>query len=322
MKTAIENFAEQFLFKPEIENADSFASSRKFVVVGMGGSHLAAGLLRVWNPYLDIIIHRDYGLPARSDEELKERLIILSSYSGNTEEVLDAFEQAEEKGLSCAVITTGGKLLGLAKKKKIPYVVLPETGIQPRSALGFSFKAFLKLMGEEEALQEAGELAKTLHPKTFEGTGKKLAEELKNKIPVIYSSTRNEPVAYIWKIKFNETGKIPAFCNAIPELNHNEMTGFDVKDSSKHLSKQFAFMLLRDKSDHPRIGKRMDALEELYKERGLPARTIELKGSSTFEKIFSSLLLADWTALYTAELYGLESEGVPMVEEFKELMKK
>ncbi len=321
MRNAIEDFGKQFSYEPKIENAVSMGTFRKFVVCGMGGSHLAAGILKTWSPYLDIIVHADYGLPPLSEKELRERLIIASSYSGNTEEVLDALESAKEKNLPRAVITTGGKLLEIAKAEGIPYIEMPDKGIQPRSALGISVKAMAKIMGEEKALKEAGELAGALDPKAFQNEGKKLAEALKNKVPIIYSSVRNESVAYIWKIKFNETGKIPAFRNVVPEMNHNEMTGFDWKDSSKHLSERFAFILLRDESDHPRIGKRMDILKKLFEERGLPVYEKDIKGRGALEKIFSAVLLADWAAFYTAELYGLEPEDIPMVTELKERMR-
>lgn len=322
MKKAIESFPSQFSYEPEIEGSERLKPKGKFVVLGMGGSHLAADLLKVWNPFINIVIHSDYGLPPLHDEELKERLVIASSYSGNTEEVLDGFEKAREKELPLAAIGTGGKLIELAEKTGVPFVQIPDTGIQPRSALGFSFKGLLKLMGEEDALEETKELAETLDPKGLEEEGKTLAETLKDRVPVIYSGTRNGPIAYNWKIKFNETGKIPAFCNILPELNHNEMTGFDAQKESKNLAKNFSFIFLKDASDHPRTWKRMEILEKLYKARKLPVRTIELKGKSELEKIFSSLILADWAAYYTAALYSLESEEVPMVEEFKRLMKE
>ncbi|MBI4272789.1 hypothetical protein HY621_02980, partial [Candidatus Uhrbacteria bacterium] len=108
--------------------------------------------------------------------------------------------------------------------------------------------------------------------------------------------------------------------NVLPELNHNEMTGFDVKETSRQLSEKFFFIFLKDHTDHPRIQKRMDILERLYQDRGLPVRVIDLEGVHPFYKIFSCLVLADWTAIYTAEQYGLESEQVPMVEEFKKLV--
>ena len=320
MYEAIKNFNKQFLYEPEIENRETLEKKSSFVVVGMGGSALAPKLLKRWKPDLEIIIHGDYGLPELSDEKLKNKLIILSSYSGNTEEVIDAFKIATAKNLSLAVIATGGELLSLAVKNKVPYIKLPDTGIQPRSALGFSIKAFLKLIGEENALKEISKLAENLNPMDYEKEGKSLAERLKNYVPIIYTSTRNFPIAYNWKIKLNETGKIPAFYNVFPELNHNEMNSFDVKDSTKELSNKFYFIILKDGEDDPRILKRMEVLEKLYKSRNLKIETLELKEKNVWSKIFSSLILADWVAYYTALGYGLEPEQVPMVEEFKKLI--
>ena len=232
MYKAIKNFNQQFLFEPKIINEENFIQKSSFVVVGMGGSALAALLLKTWKPKLNITIRRDYGLPEFYPEELKNKLIILSSYSGNTEEVIDAFKEAQNKNLAMAVISIGGKLLELAKKNNVPYIKLPDTGIQPRSALGFSIKAFLKFIGEEEELKKLTELATVLNPIDFEKEGKILAEKIRNHIPVIYASDRNLSVAYNWKIKLNESGKIPAFYNVFPELSHNEINGFDVKDST------------------------------------------------------------------------------------------
>jgi len=151
---------------------------------------------------------------------------------------------------------------------------------------------------------------------------------LKNYIPVVYASNYNLSLAYNWKIKLNETGKVPAFYNVFPELNHNEMTGFSAgggsafggDDSVKKLCDKFYFIILKDTENNPKILKRMEVLEKLYKERNLRVEAIELKGKDTWHKIFSSLILADWVAYYTALEYGLEPEQVPMVEEFKKLI--
>ncbi len=320
MSDAIKNFAKQFAFEPIIENGDGFVPKKKVIVAGMGGSALAAGLLKNWNPDLDLRVHKDYGLPFISDSDKKETLVIASSYSGNTEETIDAYHQAGKQGIMRVVIAVGAKLIETAKKDGVQYIQLPNTGIQPRSALGFSFKAHLKFLGLRDALKDISALAKEFDPSVFEEDGKKLANELRGYVPVIYSSARNESIAYNWKIKFNETGKIPAFYNILPELNHNEMTGFDIKESSRDLSEKFFFIFLRDRTDHPRIQKRMDILERLYQDRGLSVRLVDLEGVHPFYKIFSSLVLADWTAVYSAQGYGLESEQVPMVEEFKKLV--
>ncbi len=319
MDDAIRNFPKQFAWEPKIENEDLLHQYSKFVVAGMGGSSLAGDLMKVWNPLLDLTVHRDYGLPEIAEVDLSRTLVIASSYSGNTEETLNALDTAIEFGLAVAVVAAGGKLLEKAKELGLPYVELPADGIQPRMATGFSLKAILALLGMDEALQEVATLTK-LNVKPFELAGKKLAGKLTGKLPVIYSSRANLPIAYNWKIKFNETAKIPAFANRFPELNHNEMTGFDSTPTAKSLSEKFHFIFLRDPEDHPRISKRMEVTAKLYRDRGLPVEEIDLGGSNVWEKIFSSTLLADWTAYYLAEAYGADPDKVPLVEEFKKML--
>lgn len=320
MYNVIKDFSKQFSYEPEIINADKLGRYEKFIVCGMGGSHLAADLIKVVKPTLDILVHSSYGLPALAENVLRNSLIIVNSYSGNTEEVIDNFNKAKEKKLPMAAISIGGKLLDLAKRDGISYVQMPDWDIQPRSAPGLNIKALLKLIGENDLLAEISFLADTLNSSQHEEAGRLLASRIKGYIPVIYSSLDNSAIVYNWKIKFNETGKIPAFYNIFPELNHNEMTGFDVEDTTRSLSKNFYFVILKDKDDHPRILKRMEVLEKLYKDRGLTAEVIMIEGSSRLHKIFSSLILADWASYYTAELYGLESEQVPLVEEFKKMI--
>lgn len=320
MRDAILGFPEQFTYEPEIINGEHFGKFNKFVLLGMGGSHLAGGILGQLDPYLDILIHRDYGLPSIREEDLHGRLIIASSYSGNTEEVLSGFEAAFEEGLSVVAVSTGGALLARAKEAKIPYIQLPDKGIQPRSALGLSLRALMKLLRLEMLLKDSMHLSRMLDAKALEEEGKSIAETLKGKVPVIYAANRNKAVAYNWKIKFNETGKIPAFMNILPELNHNEMTGFDVTDATQKLSERFHFLFLSDESDHPKVQRRMHILKDLYEARGLSVTGLSLMGSSPMEKIFKSLLIADFAALHTAEFYGMESEQVPMVEEFKKMI--
>ena len=322
MYEAIKSFNKQFLYQPEVKNQENLTKKSSFVVVGMGGSAHAPKLLKTCKPSIDMIIHQEYGLPEISIEELKNKLIIFSSYSGNTEEVINAFKKAKKMNLNMAVISVGGKLLSLAKENNIPYIELPNIGIQPRSALGFSIKAFLKMIGEESELENIGSLVTTLKPTDYEENGKVLAQKLKKCVPIVYASNINSSLAEIWKIKLNETGKIPAFYNVLPELNHNEMTGFDVKDSTQELSDKFYFIVLKDSEDNPKILKRMAVLEKLYRDRNLKVETIKLENKNIWHKIFSSLLLADWTAYYIAMEYGLEPEQVPMVEEFKKLILK
>ena len=316
----IKDYAKQFAFEPVVEHAGKLKKTGKFVVSGMGGSHLAANILTDWRPELDVVIWSNYGLPPIGDKGLKERLIILSSYSGNTEETIDAFNAAKAKKLSMAVVAARGKLISLAEKNKVPYVKLPDLHQQPRMATGLSLRGMLALMGERNLLAESKLLASQLQPGREELRGKDLARRVHGSVPIIYASGRNAAIAQNWKIKFNETGKIPAFWNVVPELNHNEMTGFDAKAKTTSLSRGFHFIFLKDAGDDRRIIKRMNVLEKLYRDRGFKTEIVLMQGKNELVKIFTALALADWTAFYSAKMYGVEPEQVPMVEEFKKLI--
>jgi glucose/mannose-6-phosphate isomerase len=320
MEQAIRDFSKQFAFEPVVEHAEKLVSKPAVIVSGMGGSHLAADLLKTAYPMRMVVVHSDYGLPGMPDPYFQNCLFIASSYSGNTEEVLDGLQEAQNKNMACAVVSVGGKLEALAKEHAMPYVKLPNTDIQPRSALGFSLLGIMKLMRMDEEIQELRGLADILKPEECEPQGNELAKKLNGFVPVIYASARNKSIAYNWKIKCNETGKIPAFYNVFPELNHNEMTGFDAIADTKHLSETFHFIFLRDTEDDSRIQKRMDVCKKLYEDRGLPVTNVPIVGVSRWDRIFNSLLIADWFAYYTGKGYGVETEEVPMVEEFKKLV--
>lgn len=320
MSNAILSFAKQFSFEPVVENADHLGKYDQFVVAGMGGSHLPADILLCGDSSLPIHVWNDYGLPRIGAEDFERMLVIASSYSGNTEETLDAYDAARRMGADIAAIAVGGELLRRAKEDGVPFVTLPDTGIQPRMALGFSALAMLKVMNDTNTMKTLSSLASSLHPEESEESGRALAAELSGSVPVIYASRANQAIAMNWKIKLNETGKIPAFYNTLPEMNHNEMTGFDAVENTRALSSAFHIVCLHDDADHPRIKKRMNVMENVLGKRGLPVMSVDISDPNPWQKFFSALLLADWIAVATAEANGAEPEQVPMVEEFKALM--
>ena len=166
-------------------------------------------------------------------------------------------------------------------------------------------------------LAESKLLSTQLHPSREELRGKDLARRIYG---TCRSSMRPRAMPHspqIGRSKFNETSKIPAFYNVVPEMNHNEMTGFDVKTKTLPLSRNFHFIFLKDAGDDRRIIKRMNVLEKLYRDRGFKTEIILLQGKTEINKIFNALNLADWTAIYSAKMYIVEPEQVPMVEEFK-----
>ncbi|MBI4993345.1 hypothetical protein HZC33_00050 [Candidatus Wolfebacteria bacterium] len=317
MEQSLKNFSKQFEFEPKIINENNFKNFKKIIVVGMGGSHLATDILKIAKPELDIVIHKNYGLPLNAITG--DSMIIISSYSGNTEEAIDAFNLALKfvlnKKFNLAAISTGGKLLNLAIKNNVSYVKLPENKIQPRLALGYSLMALLKIIRDEKSLKELKTISNQIG-ENCEQESKKIAKFFENKplqIPIIYSSVQNEALAQIWKINFNETSKIPAFYNVFPELNHNEMSG---------LSDKFRFLVLEDKSDGKRIIKRMKIFNKIFSKKGSKIKILKVKGNSIWQKIFDNVLISAWSAYYLAKYYGNDPFDLSLIEKFKKEMTK
>lgn len=327
MEKMILKFPEQF--KIGIEAAKNIKLRKRFkkvCICGMGGSALPANLLSMileeYKLKLPLIIQRDYFLPSQVD---KDTLIVLISYSGNTEETISCLKDALSKKLEIVIITSNGKLENFAKKYSIFYALIPK-GLPPRMALGYQFSALLGILVNchllpKSLIDKINDLEKRIDPKKFQKEGKKLAQKLFLKIPIIYASNRLKHLARIWKIKFNENTKIPAFWNFFPELNHNEMVGFEnLKEKMKNC--QFFLLILEDKDDYPKNKKRMRLTLEILKKHGIEGEILKLKGKDFLERIFASIILSDWTSFYLAKHYGVDPVLVKMVEEFKKKIKE
>ena len=292
----------------------------KVIFCGMGGSALAGDLLANlklkkmtdFSMSVPAWTHRSYGLPADCAENT---LLICVSYSGNTEETISAFNEARKKGMEIAGIASGGELEELFERNKIPWVKIP-SGIPPRCALGYQFAALVKiLVGYGIIPQSSQEKLRLFNgqidPASIENEAKMFCQKLNHKIPIIYSSEENKTLARIIKIKFNENSKIPAFWNSLPEMNHNEMAGW-----TKNLG-PFSFILLKDKTDLPRIQKRIELTAKLIKKSGLEVEFVEIKGRDPLERMFWTLAFGDWISYHLALFYGVDPTPVEMVEEFK-----
>lgn len=290
---------------------------KKIIICGMGGSALPADILKIYlqenKIILPVKIHRDYDLPYSADKETD--LVICISYSGNTEETLSAFEKARISGFKIMAIASGGKLAELCRQYGIPIVIIPK-GLQPRLALGYQFSALIKILANCELiknnlLDDILSLENLLKPKTLETYGKKIAKKLKDKIPLIYASKKFKNLARIWKIKFNENSKIPAFSNYFPELNHNELVGFE------NDGYPISVIILRDALDQTKIKKRMELTAKILRKRGIDVDFIDIIGKDILYKVFSNILLADWASYYLALEYKINPTPVKIVEELK-----
>lgn len=321
MEEQITHFTEQFAWEPEIIHSEYLAEHPShFIVCGMGGSHLATRLLLRHDPTLNLSIHSDYGLPREPIGRLHSALIVASSYSGETEETLDSAEKAIDAGLSVAVITTGGALAKFAEKHALPLILIPKQNVEPRMAVGAGMLALAKLMKTPDLEAEIRKVGMGIEVEKGRVEGETLAKRLNHSIPLIYSSTLDMPLAYFWKIAFNETGKIPAFYNVFPEVCHNELSGFDSSESARPLSTNFHILLLNDSDNYPRIDKRMHVMQGLLAGRGIGVTNVELVGSNSIEKALYGILAGVWTALALAKEYQAPDSATPLIADFKRIM--
>lgn len=316
MEDTIRKFGEQFSWQPVVEHNEALKAYKYFIIAGMGGSHLGAWLIRAYGHMPNVLVHRNYGLPSVPKDITENALVILSSYSGSTEEVLDCARECLAKGMPLAAITKGGKLLEFAREHAIPHCVIPESNLEPRMAIGYSMLGIAALMNNLKLQGDIRAAGTAINPGLGESEGTRIAGVLRGKIPLVYSSVSNLPLAYIWKIKCNETAKIPAFCNSFPEFNHNELSGFDTVDGTKSLSSSMHAVYLDDLDDHPRVKLRMQTTADVLAEKGIPVLRIPLT-SSGFTKAFDAALLADWVTLSLAREYNVPNPETPLIAEFK-----
>ncbi|MBA2278833.1 bifunctional phosphoglucose/phosphomannose isomerase [Candidatus Saccharibacteria bacterium] len=295
------------------------------VFAGMGGSALAALLSLSWPDYmLPFEISRDYQIPSYVNEKT---LFIASSYSGNTEETVEALETAASKNAHIAVISSGGRLQEIAHERGYPFAQLPG-GYQPRHAVLYGLKALVTILerakllstaSAEQSLHEAAQFIRESTAewrpdvKTVSNPAKQLALELAGKSPVIYAGPLLFPAAYKWKISFNENAKNVAWCNQFPEFNHNEFLGW----TSHPIDKPYGVIELQSDLEHERVQKRFTVTNKLLSGRWPQPHIVEAKGETVLEQLLWMVALGDFVSLYVALLNGLNPTPVDLIEKFK-----
>lgn len=301
---------------------------RLVVLAGLGGSAIGGDLVRVLvsrQAGVPVLVVRDYNLPACVDQDA---LVFLTSYSGNTEETLEAYRQAGDKGAARIVLTTGGRLAELAERDGVLSVRVPG-GLPPRSAIGYlSLPALLILarlgltVFDPEAGAELLEVMGRVRDELGAGVpvaanrAKSLALKLYGKVPVIYGSCgTTEAAAIRWKGQINENSKSLAFWNLFPELNHNEVVG---SEAPPELLRQMAVLILEDPGDHPRIKARIEITAELLGKRVASITRLQGEGDSLLARIFSLIYLGDFTSVYLALLYNIDPRPVRVIDHLKQ----
>ncbi len=319
---------QQAEFEAEVINqpADG-ANITSVVVAGMGGSALAALLVKAWLKEelgVPLEIVRNYNLPSYAGQNT---LVIASSYSGNTEETLSVLSQAESKNSKVSVIASGGKLAEYATSKEaVPHVILPGD-LQPRMAVILNLRALLALLVSFDIVSKtrlddiasASDWLKTESAKwdpavpTDQNYAKQLALESAGKTAVLYGGSLTGALAYKWKIGWNENAKNTAFWNEYPEFNHNEFIGW----TSHPVEKPFAIFDLVSNLEHSQILKRFEVSDRLLSGKRPKATVINLQGETTIQQLLWGSILADYASIYLAILNGVNPTPVDLIEKLK-----
>ena len=317
----------QTCYDARIEQGEHDARTiTRVIVAGMGGSALAALLVKTWlkdSLTVPFEVVRTYDLPAYVDAST---LVIASSYSGNTEETVSCLHQAKEAGAQVAVLASGGELIEQAHASDMTYVQLP-AGLQPRMAVIYNLRALTALLGHFEVIDfgpyhAIAETVDWLRNETAawhrevtvdKNYAKQLALLAAGKTPVIYGGALTAPVAYKWKISWNENAKNVAFWNEYPEFNHNEFMGW----VSHPVEKPFAVFDLVSSLEHSQIQKRFEVSDRLLSGKRPKATVVTLAGDTLIHQLLWGSILADYISIYVAVINGINPTPVELIEKLK-----
>lgn len=312
------------LWRVESAGIEPQDSAGGLIVAGMGGSAIGGTLARAVlgdRSSRPIVVIRDYGVPAWTTPDAT---VLCASYSGNTEETLAAFEAAGALGARRVVATTGGKLAAAAREEGVPVIPLPG-GFQPRAAVGYMLTIALEvaaLCGAAPSLHSEIDVA-AAHTEALvaewgpdgaeDALPKEIARGLLGTIPQIAGAGLTAPVAYRWKTQLNENAKIPAFAHQLPELDHNELVGWE---GAAGLGR-FSAIFLDDSDLHPRIRQRIELTRGLIGSGAANSFRVESRGETRMERLVSLVLLGDLVSLYLGVLRGVDPTPVEAIEQLK-----
>ncbi|MBC8181777.1 bifunctional phosphoglucose/phosphomannose isomerase [candidate division KSB1 bacterium] len=326
-------FPEQFKQAVEIGYSFDFKVDPKkikqVVYAGMGGSAIGGDLIFSCldnNMAIPTFVSRNYFLPAFVDQN---SLVIVSSFSGNTEESLSSYEDARGRNAQILCITGGGELEQKAKQDNVPVIHISGK-MQPRAALGYlSIPVLIALIKLGYATLDRADFRETLtllqskaalyDPKNENNLAANIAKEIHGKLPVIYCTNNLLPVvANRWKCQISENAKMQAFFNVFPELNHNEIVGWE---QPADLMKNFQIIYLKDKSDFSRNQNRMAITKDILEQITNSIIEVNSEGNSQLARLFSLIYLGDMVSFYLAMLNKVDPTPIDKIQKLKDQLK-
>ena len=309
----------------------NYSKPSNIIVVGMGGSAIGGDLLKDWaknKTAVPIEVNRDYHLPAYANEKT---LVLITSYSGDTEESLSAFLDALKRKCMIYCISSGGALLDNAQRLNVPYLRVPG-GMPPRAALPYMFVPLLMCLEKlklvsgaslelEEALTVLGQVAWDNSPDKLakENLAKTFAADIMGFVPVVYGFGIYSSVARRFKQQFNENSKMVAKWEFFPELDHNEIVGWE---KAEDIADNFSVIFIRDQNEPLEIRSRIETTKQLMRPSGIDMYEVYSQGKSSLAKMLSTICIGDFMSVYLAILRGIDPTPVQTISHLKEQLQK
>ena len=290
---------------------------RNVLVTGLGGSGIGGTIVaQVTDKAMNVplLVNKDYFLPSFVDQHT---LVIVSSYSGNTEETLQALDAALAKGAKITCVTSGGKIGAIAKEKGLDLVTIPG-GMPPRACFGYSFTQIpyiLQYHGliNDSFRQDLSDCVALLdrEEEAVKKEAYAIAQALVGKLPIIYCEARYEGVAVRFRQQINENSKMLCWHHVLPEMNHNELVGW----TEPH--PEAVVLMFRCEDEYYRTQKRMEISRDVVKKHGAGYIEMAAKGTSQLQRSMYLLHLGDWVSWYIAEIKDIDATEVRVIDFLK-----
>jgi len=310
---------------------NSYSKPNNIIVTGMGGSAIGGEFLKDWAKseiHIPIDVNREYHLPAYANEKT---LVLVTSYTGDTEETLSSLRDAIKNKCMIYCITSGGALMEIAERLNIPYLQVP-SGMPPRAALPYMLIPLLMFLEKigltsdmamdiNEALSVIKDIAaqNAIETPVKGSIAKTLAVNIEGFIPMIYGFGVFSSVARRLKQQINENAKMMSKWDNLPELNHNEIVGYEKIENCKDT---FVAIFIRDIDEPIEIRSRIEITKELIQPAGISIYEIWCQGKSSLTKMFSVIAIADFLSNYLAVLRGIDPTPVQTIDKLKDSLKK
>jgi glucose/mannose-6-phosphate isomerase len=308
-----------------------YPSPHTIVVSGMGGSGIGGELLKDWTRdriEVPVEVCREYSLPAYAN---KYTLVFVVSYSGETEETLSVFRDTIKRKCMTICVSSGGKLQEFSEKLGVPHLLVPP-GMAPRATLPYLFIPMITVLEGAGLVSgvdiEVSETVKTLEQITTHYSpesllksnfSKQLATKIHGTVPIVYGFGFYRAVAQRLKTQFNENSKNPSKWEFFPELNHNEVVGWE---AAKEFAQCFSALFIRDADEPIEIRRRIEVTKELMHRQVLRILELPSEGKSRLTKMSAVICTGDFVSVYLAVLRGIDPTPVKTIDLLKQRLKR